>query len=215
MLKAKHHIIINPFFKYYTLWKIRRNFNQVFTNGGFHDKNLPLLVISNHMSWWDGFWINYLNTKIFKRKFHFMMLEKQLRKHWFFQYAGGFSIKKNSRSVVETINYTARLLTDKNNMVLIFPQGKIESLYTDKFNFEKGLEVILQKTEQKAQVLFVANLIDYYSKPHPSLFVYMEDYKSGDYDLKAMQDSYNDFYRGAVVKQKGRIDGLVEADRDD
>ena len=63
----------------------------------FNDRNLPVLLISNHISWWDGFWAMYINLKVLKRKFHFMMLEEQLRKYWFFNYTGGFSVNKKSK----------------------------------------------------------------------------------------------------------------------
>jgi 1-acyl-sn-glycerol-3-phosphate acyltransferase len=112
-------------------------------------------LVSNHLSWWDGFWAMYLNIKLFHRKFYFMMLENQLKKHMFFNRTGGYSIKKGSKSIIETIEYTAHLLSDKQNLVLLFPQGEIQSLYTHVFRFENGIGHIMKKLTGKAQIIFL------------------------------------------------------------
>jgi len=92
MIKAKHHIIINTIFNWLTSFLLKRNFNSLQINSDFADNGNPILIIANHISWWDGFWILYLNKKVIHRKFHFMMLEEYLKKHWYFQYIGGFSV---------------------------------------------------------------------------------------------------------------------------
>ena len=79
MLEAKHHFFFYPFFQHYSSWKIGRNFHEVKVIGTFDDQQLPILLLANHVSWWDGFWIMNLDMKVLKRKFHFMMLEEQLQ----------------------------------------------------------------------------------------------------------------------------------------
>jgi 1-acyl-sn-glycerol-3-phosphate acyltransferase len=202
IIKAKHHKIIYPFFKNYANWKIKKHFHKVHIQGEYEEKHLPLLIISNHFSWWDGFWLNYLNTKLFRRKFHFMMLEEQLRRYWFFKYTGGFSVRKSSRSIVETIKYTSELLSDSRNIVLMFPQGEIQSLYTRSFNFEKGVESIINNTANEIQILFVANLVDYFSNPKPCLFVYLTEYKSDNFQIGKIQSSYNRFYEQCLSENQ-------------
>jgi 1-acyl-sn-glycerol-3-phosphate acyltransferase len=136
--RAKHNFFVYSFFKLYTVAKIRKNFKKIHISGSFEDKQLPILIISNHVSWWDGFWAEYLNLKLFHRKFfYFMMLEEQLEKNRFLNYTGGYSIKKKARSIIESLDYTAGLLADNMNYVLIFPQGEIQSLYNDKICFDK------------------------------------------------------------------------------
>jgi 1-acyl-sn-glycerol-3-phosphate acyltransferase len=164
------------------------------------DKNLPILLICNHMSWWDGIWTLHLNQQLYHRKYHFMMLEEQLRKNWFFKYTGGFSISKNSKSIVETLNYTAELLSNKQNMVLLFPQGEIGSMHDTNFIFEKGVEKILQRTKNPVQVIFVANVIDYHSNVKPTLHEYLSDY-SGNFSVAEIQNEYNRFYKNCIANQ--------------
>lgn len=200
IIKAKHNILIYNFFKLYSLRKITTNFENIYISGKYNETQKPLLIISNHISWWDGFWIMYLNLKLLHRKFHFMMLEQQLQKHWYFQYSGGFSINKNSKSIIETLSYTVELLEDNNNLVLIFPQGKINSIYQNNIIFEKGIERILLKTNN-IQVLNVANFIDFFSKPKPSLYIYIEEFihKQNNYSIEKY---YNHFYNKCLEIHK-------------
>jgi 1-acyl-sn-glycerol-3-phosphate acyltransferase len=134
-----------------------------------------------------------------------MMLKNMLQKNWFFKYTGGFSISKNSKSIVETLNYSAELLSDKNNMVLMFPQGEIVSMHKANFEFEKGVEKILQRTKNEVQVLFVANIIDYLSEIKPSVYIYMSDYK-GKYTISEIEKEYNRFYQRSLETQQMKKD---------
>jgi 1-acyl-sn-glycerol-3-phosphate acyltransferase len=201
ILKAKHHFILYPFFKSYSVFILKKNFNAIYIYGEFNDKNLPVLVIANHVSWWDGFWIEFLNRKVFNRNFYFMMLEEQLRKYWFFNYIGGYSVNKKSKSVIETIQYTAELLTNNKNLVLIFPQGEIQSLYSQTFKFEKGLDRIIKSNENKIHIIFAVNMVDYFSKPKPGLYIYYTEYIGAADNTEIIQEKYTDFYKLCVEKQ--------------
>lgn len=204
ILKAKHHWFIHPFFKWYAVWKTERHFKPVELIGEFTDRNLPIILLANHISWWDGFWAMYLNLKILRRKFHFMMLESQLRKYWFFNYTGGYSINKQSKSLVESLQYTAGLIERHENMVLVFPQGELESIHLQTFSFEKGIERILKNKQGKLQLVFMANLTDYFSKPKEGLYIYFTEYASDDFSLSGIESAYNRFYANCVVQQRTR-----------
>lgn len=206
ILKAKHNFIIYPFFQRYAKRLIKKNFNKSKIIGDFKNENLPVLVLSNHVSWWDGFWIMYLNLKKINKKFHFMMLEDQLKKYSFFNLTGGFSVNKNSKTIIESLNYTVDLLKDKNNMVLIFPQGEITSVYEQNIKFEKGIDWIFKKTKNEFSILFVANLIDYFSDKKNNIFMYIEMHNSTDFININLQNSYNEFYKKSVELQKQKAE---------
>jgi len=201
MVKSKHNPLIYNFFKIYALWKIRRNFRRVLITGEFNENNKAILLISNHFSWWDGFWAMYLNLKIFRRRFHFMMLEEQLEKFWFFKYTGGYPVRRRSRSVLESINYTIELLSRRQNLVLLFPQGRLESLYKSSITFEKGVTRITSEINGKAQVIFVVNLVDYLSEPKPSLYVYLKEYTMENQHAEGIEQAYNAFLSECFSKQ--------------
>lgn len=181
---------------------INRNFNSVNINGAFADNGKSILVIANHVSWWDGFWVNYINQKLMNRKFHFMMLEDQLKKHWYFSYTGGYSVKKNSRSILDSISYSIELLQHPENLVLMFPQGVIHSIHNDAVVFENGVERIIKKTAPETQVVFVANLIDYFSDSKPNLYIYFKSFFAQDFQKTTVEKEYNTFYKQSLNFQK-------------
>ena len=72
-------------------------------------------------------------------KIKMMMLEEQLKRYWFFNLLGAYSIEpKNSLSIKETINYTRTLLIEKGNGIVIYPQGEIEPYEKRRFNLKRG-----------------------------------------------------------------------------
>jgi hypothetical protein len=206
IVKSKHHFIVYPYFRIYTIIKIWLNFHRVVISGEFKDRRLPLLIISNHMSWWDGIWVMYLNIKLLKRKFHFMMLEEQIEKFPVLNRVGGYSIKKRSRTIIETLKYTNELLADKKNLVLIFPQGEIQSVYNQQIKFERGLEKILKDNSGKIQILFLANLIDYFSEEKPTLFIYFKEFADHGYSTDIIEKEYNSFYSGCISENMNKSD---------
>ncbi len=203
MLKAKHNFIVYTGFKIYTFCAVKNHFSKVFIKGTMPDLNLPIVVIANHISWWDGIWTMHLNMKVFKRKFHFMMLENQLRQHMFFIHLGGYSITKKSKSIIESIQYTSQLLANPRNLVLLFPEGKIHSMHNQQFVYQTGIKRILEKIDQKnIQIVFLANFIDYFSGKKPSLYMYYEQYIYESFSIDDMQNCYNQFYKKSAETQK-------------
>lgn len=201
ILKAKHHFLLYPFFKWYAQYRMKKHHSTIRISGEFTDRKFPVLLIANHISWWDGFWAVYVNEQLLHRKFHFMMLEEQLKKHWYFQYTGGFSVRKHSRTVVESLRYAAELLSDPQNMVLLFPQGEIQSMHQQDIHFESGLEQILKNKEKKVQVLMMASLPDYFSEPRPGITFYLREYKGERFDKQSIEQQYAAFYANAVQQQ--------------
>lgn len=200
-----HNYFIYGFFKWYSVLKIRRSFHNVCLRGDFTDRDLPVLLISNHISWWDGFWAMYLNLKVFRRRFYFMMLEDQLKKNRFFFKTGGYPVKKGSKSIIKALNYTTTLLNDKSNIVLIFPQGEIRSQHDRAIRFEKGLEYILRKTAKQIHIVFLVCLTDYFSSPKPGLYLYYMEYTGADISKIDIEREYNIFHASCIdenIKRK-------------
>ena len=131
-----------------------------------------------------------------------MMLEQQLRPRMFLNKAGAFSIRKHSPSVLESLHYTRRLLEDPHNLVAMFPQGKIHSMYDYPVKFEKGPVKILRGIEPQVRVFFMAALVDYFSHPKPSLTLAIEEYQPTDsIALEDMEEAFNHFLRRMIQDQ--------------
>jgi 1-acyl-sn-glycerol-3-phosphate acyltransferase len=205
--KSKHHPFYYTCFRlFYAKWKINRHFHTVNILGNFQEKNLPILIIANHVSWWDGIWVMLLNIRLLKRRFHFMMLNEQMKKLKVFNYVGGYSVQKKSKSIMESLRYTIELLSNNKNMVLLFPQGEIQSLYTSSIQFERGIDYILKRTNGYIQVLFLVNMIDYFSNTKPTLYMYMQEYHSVGFIPGKAQMDYDLFYAQCMREQSNKID---------
>lgn len=202
MIKAAHTFIGNSFFNIFSYLGLRKNFQRVVYKGKFVDKGRPVLIISNHFSWWDGFIQLQLNREFLHRKFHVMMLEKQLRKFMILNKGGAFSVNSGSRGLIESLDYSVQLLSDNKNMILFFPQGEIQSVYTPYFHFEKGLEYILKKCHTDIQLIFNVNLIDYFSEKKPTLTVYFTEFEYKNLNIKEIETSFNNFANDCKKQQK-------------
>lgn len=170
------------------------------------DPDKSLLLMGNHISWWDGFWPLLLNKRYFKKEYHVMMLEEELKKRPFMSQGGAFSINPGHRSIVETIRYTASLLENPGNMVLMYPQGKIHSVYDTGFLFQPGLEKIHQLCKREFQTVFFAAMVDYGSFALPTLRMRLEEYH-GDFSRQQLQDAYRGFYQKSLTQQLKEVPG--------
>ncbi len=165
-------------------------------------RNNSVLLIANHTGWWDGFWALYVSYSIYRKKYHFMMLEPELRKRWLFNYSGGFSVAHGSRSSIESLNYTAELLKDSGNLALMFPQAKMHSIYNDNLKFERGVEYILKRCEVKPKIVFLATLVDYFEHPKPDVYFYLGEYEGENLDAKSIEIGYNNFIQSKFKLHK-------------
>ena len=159
-----------------------------------------ILMIGNHVTWWDGFVSWKLNKILFKKNFYLMMLEERLSKLLFFKKVGAFSVNPGNRSVIESLKYATDLLANQANYLQIYPQGKLQSFYDEKFEFNKGLEYILKKSPNTS-LYFYATFVDYssYEKPYMNIFVKRYSFKSS-IETEVIQNAYSEFY--ALSKEK-------------
>ena len=201
IIKARHHWFFYPFFRRYSRWMPEWSFSKVRLHHSVGDRQLPVLMIGNHISWWDGFLAEYINHKVFRRRYHVMMLEEQLQRYPFLKYVGAFSIKKNSRRLIESLNHSVDILRSPENLLVLFPQGEIQTLYTPYFEFEKGLDYILKRAGD-TQIIFNVNLVDYFSFRRPELSIYFEEYKSSsDPNFKTIERAFNEFAQRCKDRQ--------------
>ena len=232
MIKAAHHPFHENFFGAYLWMHMRLAFRHIRIHNNFTDNGNPTLLIGNHFSWWDGFIARHVNIKVLKRKLHLMMDEEQLAKRMFLRRLGAFGIKKNNRSAIESIHYASSILNDPGNLLVLFPQGRFQSLHQQPLSFEKGWFRIIQEAPPDIQIVFLAALTDYFSSPRPGLDIYLESVSSetistckkylhadhpgeklpGDNnasqftkDAKALEKTYNEFYKRVINIQDANL----------
>jgi 1-acyl-sn-glycerol-3-phosphate acyltransferase len=96
-----------------------------------HPADGPLIIYSNHPSWWDGYMCFLLTRMALRGCFegYLMMEEPELRRYCFFTWAGCFSVdRRDPRSAARSVAYIGRLLAQRRDRALvIFPQGTLVS----------------------------------------------------------------------------------------
>jgi len=202
MIKAKHTTFFTWFFKHYSSFKLKHNFSDILIKGNPEISNQAVLLIGNHFSWWDGFIAKYINDTFFNRTFHVMMLENELKDRMFLSKAGAYSIMKNSRSMVESLAYTKKLLQNRKNLVTIYPQGRFYSLYHFPIEFEKGFLKQLLKEDIDFQIVFYVALVDYFEKPKPKLTLGLKRIETSYFTPEGLESEFNTFYKSLIMEQK-------------
>lgn len=202
MITPKNNKIIHWFFHRYILRLIDKNFRSFNYNNIAVDADKSVLLIPNHFSWWDGFILYYLNNKLFKKRFHIMILEGTVSKVFFLKYMGAFSISKNSKGLIESLNYAAELLQDPQNLVVIFPQGKLYSNFVQQVDFDKGILRVIDKTQQKTQLIFSATFIEYFEHKKPGVNVYVNKSAVNSFNnIHQLTEAYQQHYEAARQQQ--------------
>ncbi len=197
MIHAQHSWFYTNFYRLYSNWIIKRNFSHINIDIPEVDNAKPLLVIGNHHSWWDGFWVMHLNNSFWKKRFFVMMLLEQLQKHSSFSRAGAFSIEQGKRSVLETMEYAKQILQSPDNMLLMYPQGRIESQHQSYIHFQKGAVRLIERVDN-VNVLMLITLTDYLSEKKNGLWVYGKLL----HQKTDIESRFNDFYLQAKKIQQ-------------
>lgn len=176
MITASHKKWAHLIFRFYLQRLFRRTFHSIHLLGSFPELNLkePIILLPNHHSWWDGFFVYLINDKILKRPLFLMMLEEQLKKYPFFSKVGAFSIHPNySKSILESLNYCRHLLhlpLSPAPLLCIFPQGELRPFYTRPLRLKKGYEWIIRKSNTSLTILPLAMKIEFLAHQRPEVF---------------------------------------------
>ena len=128
-----------------------------------------------------------------------MMLEEQMAKRRFLTRCGVFSVRKNSRDVLESLNYAAQLLENPQNLVTIYPSGEIISHHRQHFQFQRGFERIVNGNDHCLVAMAVV-LVDHFSSARPEIRIYVENYR-GEKIATAIENAYHRFYQSCILKQ--------------
>ena len=178
MIQAQHRPWADLIFQPYLTWLFKRNFHAIQLLGTLPEipNDLPLLLVPNHSTWWDGFFVYLLNKRIFRRTAYLMMLEEQLSKYWFFAKLGAYSIEpEHRRGIVESLAYTVELLDQNRSLVSVFPQGELLPWHTRPLGYKRGVEWILQKYGKPVALLPLAIRTEFLGERCPSVFFLFGD----------------------------------------
>lgn len=188
--------IISGFFSSYISYIIRKDFHSIQFNRPNFDADKAILLLANHFSWWDGFLLFHLNKVYLKKKIHVMVSDENYKSVFFLKFLGAFPIKRQSKQVIESLKYAGELLNEPENLVLIFPQGRLHSNHQEEIEFQKGLVHVINSSQRKFQYLFAASFVDYFQNRKPSVYIYLNTWKGNEYiSLQLIKSAYNKHYQ--------------------
>lgn len=173
MIKSNKSTWAKIIFHAYIMRLMKRHFHEFHLFGELPKLNsdAPVLLLPNHSTWWDGFFVYLLNEKILKRDLYLMMLDEQLKKYKFFARIGAFGITPGDKTKVrESLKYTVELLNKKNALVCIFPQGELLPWATRPLNFRRGVESIIRLFGKQVNLLPVAIHAEYGNEQRADVF---------------------------------------------
>lgn len=127
------------------------------------------ILYGMHNCFYDGQLAYYFCRKVFNANFYLMIQE--LYRLPQLAAVGGFSVEKNSPyEAVKSLNYASNLLKDKENMLWLFPQGKVMPPDYMPLKFESGLSYICNKVK-KVNVIPVAIKYTFVRQEKPEIFI--------------------------------------------
>lgn len=131
-----------------------------------------------------------------------MVTEENYKQVAFLKYLGAFPVNKNSRSLRSSLEYAGKLLDGNNNLLLIFPQGKLHSNHVNEIEFEKGLIHLVNFSRKDFQFIFSASLVDYFEKRKPAIGCYLKTWHTDlPPDLESITNAYNNHYQTSRQQQ--------------
>ncbi len=172
MIKANHKKYARLLYNIYIGRILRNNFSAFYLINELPeiDKKQALLITPNHISWWDGFFIDFITRPRINRKIHLMMLEAELEKIKFFTKVGAFSINPgNRKSIIETRDYLKEITDNTGNFAVIYPQGEIEPFEKPKLSVKNGLAFFANSLKPDTIILPMAFKTQFYNKKHPAI----------------------------------------------
>jgi len=202
MLPSRQNDTLSRMFYRFMRWWMGRNFKEINIQPFEPRPGHSILLLTNHFSWWDGFFANYAAFNNLKRRLYIMMQHDHFLKHWYFKYLGAFSMKKGSREMLESLTYSAGLLNNPENLVTIFPQGALYSNHETYIHVENGIERLIKQIKGPCQIVYQCTLIDYFEGLKPRAYMHHFDCGvAGEVPFEELKQRINNFHQQALKKQ--------------
>lgn len=132
----------------------------------------PLVLIANHVSWWDGFILRDLQRRLRPRApVRAVMTERELQRHPYLRWVGAVPLEPGSpTSTLRTFRTLEAAATHRPDLsVIFFPQGGIWPSHRRPLGFHRGVEVLARRLAP-AVVLPVGIHIEPLNRSAPTVF---------------------------------------------
>jgi len=130
MIESRHWPAFEGLFAVYLSNLLRRRFAALHVRGNVPETKDPLIVACQHVAFWDSLVLFHL-SRVWTppARYDAMMDEKNLVEHKFLRWIGAFGIDRSSKKgSLAALRHSMELLKTPNLRLLMFPQGKQESM---------------------------------------------------------------------------------------
>ncbi|MEO9225890.1 MAG: 1-acyl-sn-glycerol-3-phosphate acyltransferase, partial [Gemmatimonadaceae bacterium] len=106
--------------------------------------DVPLLLVANHVSWWDGFLLREVQRELRPQSvLYTLALERELREHPVLRLTGGIGVDPASpASILGAVRRFEHKRQEFPHAVFAyFPQGSIAPSYKRPLAFRRGVEL--------------------------------------------------------------------------
>jgi 1-acyl-sn-glycerol-3-phosphate acyltransferase len=131
----------------------------------------PVLVVSNHTSYWDALLVLLLGVRTVRARTFAMMDANNLRRLPFFALVGAFGVDRSSAvDGARSVRYAAKLLDRPRRLVWIFAQGRETPVTARPLGFHGGSAAIA-RIARNARVLPLAIRYEHGELPRATIWV--------------------------------------------
>lgn len=202
MIPHRRNAFIQNLFHKYVNRRVRKAFKVMKHNQVAIRPNHSILLLCNHFSWWDGFWAGWLTDNYLHRDFYIMMQHDHLEQRKWLRLMGGFSINRQSKEVIHSLNYAADLLNQPQNLVTVFPQGALVSNHATEINIERGINHIVKKIKGDCQIIYYSAFVEYFESFKPSIYFHLLDCGTNhNFDYDRLREQINKHHQQALKNQ--------------
>lgn len=134
--------------------------------------DIPILMVSNHTSWWDGFLLREVHRRLRPdAPLHVIMLEEHIRNNAVFRWMGAVPLG-DSRLAARGLLRDLRDRTEQRHDAVLgfFPQGRIWPSYRRPLGFESGAGWLASRLSPIA-VVPVGLHLEPLTEPGPAAFI--------------------------------------------
>ena len=115
-----------------------------------------------------------------------------MEKNWWLKYCGSFSVEPGKRSIDESLDYAAEVLSTPGNILLYYPQGNLESQHIRQIEFKDGIYEIVTRLKGNCQLIWNSTILEYYESTKPSAYMNMLDCgTNNNFDFEALKKNIN------------------------
>ncbi len=153
---ARLPAISRPLLKWFTWYSrryIRRHFHSLrISRTGLpaDTRGLPLVLYTNHASWWDPLVCLVLKAEFFPERAGFAPIDAAMLEHYkMFRKLGFFGVEQGTRrGAVQLLRTAETILRDPSHLLAITPQGRFADVRERPVRFQSGLGHVAARVER-------------------------------------------------------------------